>query len=152
VRKADRSRPEVSISVPLSGTMLRGSIDLLVERKGNPPLIVDYKTDHLGEQSPKRRAGHYQVQRDIYALAVSEARQCTEVEVAYVFLEQPGLPVLTRLSEKEIEAGRARLTEAIEQIRSTPDGQPASGSNFVASSSSRSSFKPSPTASSSAEQ
>ncbi len=116
VRNADRCRAEVSISVPLSGTLLRGSIDLLVEREGNPPLIVDYKTDHLGDQSPEERAGHYQVQRDIYALAVSEARRCEEVEVAYVFLEQPHRPVLTCLDATAIEASRSRLIEAIHSV------------------------------------
>jgi ATP-dependent helicase/nuclease subunit A len=116
VRTADRGRAEVSILMPLAGTVLRGSIDLLVEHEGNPPLIVDYKTDHLGDQSAEERAGHYQVQRDIYALAVSEARQGEAIEVAYVFLEQPERPVLARLGREEIEVGRARLTEGIERI------------------------------------
>jgi ATP-dependent helicase/nuclease subunit A len=115
VRSADRSRAEVSILMPLGGTVLRGSIDLLVEGEGSPPLIVDYKTDHLGDQSPEERASHYGVQRDIYALAVSEARRSEEVEVAYVFLEQPEQPVLARLGPDEIEAGRTRLTEAIKR-------------------------------------
>jgi ATP-dependent helicase/nuclease subunit A len=153
VHAADRSRAEVSILMPLAGTLLRGSIDLLVEAAGHPPLIVDYKTDRLNGADPIERAAHYGVQRDIYALAVSEARQSEEIEVAYVFLEQPGQPVLTRLGPEEIEAGRTRLSEAIERIRLASEaGQPASGSSFAASSSNRSSLRPSPTASSSAEQ
>ncbi len=116
VRSADRSRAEISISMPLAGTLLRGSIDLLVEREGNAPLILDYKTDHLGDQGPEERASHYQVQRDIYALAVSDARDCEEVEVAYVFLEQPHRPVLTCLDATAIEASRSRLIEASHSV------------------------------------
>jgi ATP-dependent helicase/nuclease subunit A len=116
VRTASRSRAEVAMLMSLAGTVLRGSIDLLVERDGAPPLIVDYKTDRLDGADPAERAAHYEVQRDVYALAVSEARQCLEVEVAYVFLEQPQRPVLARLGVEEIEAGRKRLIEAIERI------------------------------------
>jgi ATP-dependent helicase/nuclease subunit A len=124
VRTAAGSRAEVPILMPLAGTLLRGSIDLLVEQDGHPPLIVDYKTDHLRDQDPEERAGHYRVQRDIYALAVSEARRREEVEVAYVFLEQPGRPVLTQLGGGEIETGRARLIEAIERISNAASSRP----------------------------
>jgi ATP-dependent helicase/nuclease subunit A len=126
VRSAARSRAEVAILMPLAGAVLRGSIDLLVEDGGAPLLIVDYKTDRLDGGDPAERARHYEVQRDVYALAVSEARQSEEVDVAYVFLERPGQPVLTRLSKGEIKAGRTRLTEAIEQIRLSRPQAPAS--------------------------
>jgi ATP-dependent helicase/nuclease subunit A len=115
VRAASRSRAELPILLPLAGTMLRGSIDLLIEDDGAPPLVVDYKTDRLDGGDPAERASHYEIQRDVYALAVREARGSQEVEVAYVFLEQPQQPVLGWLGPEEIEAGRARLAEAIER-------------------------------------
>lgn len=96
--------------------VLRGSIDLLVEREGAPPLVVDYKTDRLDGADPAERAARYETQRDIYALAVAEALQANEVEVAYVFLERPGDPVLATLGAAELEAGRARLAATIERI------------------------------------
>jgi ATP-dependent helicase/nuclease subunit A len=113
VRSADRSRAEVSILMPVAGTVMRGSIDLLVEREGSPPLIVDYKTDRLDGGSPAERAVHYGIQRDVYALAVRDARQCEEVDVAYVFLERAEAPVLTRLTTEDVDAGRARLLATI---------------------------------------
>jgi ATP-dependent helicase/nuclease subunit A len=116
VRSADRSRAEVSILMPVAGTVLRGSIDLLVESKATPPLIVDYKTDRLNGEDPAERAAHYAVQRDIYALAVSEARQSAEIDIAYVFLEQPQRPVLAPLGPEQIDVARARLVEAIERV------------------------------------
>jgi len=110
------SRAEVPLLVEVADTVLRGSIDLLVEQPGSPPLIVDYKTDRLGDSSPAERAAHYAVQRDIYAFAVSDARGATEVEVAYVFLERPDEPVVALLDSAAIAAGRKRIEEAIERI------------------------------------
>lgn len=98
--------------------MLRGSIDLLVEREGAPPLVIDYKTDRLNGAEPVERADHYEVQRSIYALAVAEALGCEEVEVAYVFLERPDEPVVTRLGSDEMAAARSSLEETIARINS----------------------------------
>jgi len=111
-----RTRAEVPILLGVGGTVLRGSIDLLVEREGAPPLVVDYKTDRLGESSPAERAADYETQRTIYALAAAQSLGATEVEVAYVFLERPEEPALTTLGPAEMEAGRARLAAAIASI------------------------------------
>jgi ATP-dependent exoDNAse (exonuclease V) beta subunit len=111
------TRAEVPLLLDVAGTVVRGSIDLLVERQGRPPLVVDYKTDRLGGTAPAERALRYAAQRDIYALAVAEARGASEVEVAYVFLERPEEPAITTLGAEEMETGRGQLTAAIEQIR-----------------------------------
>jgi ATP-dependent exoDNAse (exonuclease V) beta subunit len=109
-------RAEVPLLLSVGGTVLRGSIDLLVERQGHPPLVIDYKTDRLGDAGPAERANRYETQRDIYALAVAEAHDASEVEVAYVFLERPDEPALATLGPAEMVAGRARLAAAIERI------------------------------------
>jgi ATP-dependent exoDNAse (exonuclease V) beta subunit len=111
-----RARAEVPLLLGAGGTVLRGSIDLLVERKGAPPLVVDYKTDRLGGADPASLAARYETQRAIYALAVAEALDADEVEVAYVFLERANEPAITRLDRAQIEAGRAGLEEAIASI------------------------------------
>jgi ATP-dependent helicase/nuclease subunit A len=110
-------RSEVPFLLAAAGTVLRGSIDLLVEGEGGPPLVVDYKTDRLNGSTPAAHAKRYEVQRDLYALAVAEASGAPEVEVAYVFLERPDEPVLTRLGAEQMGAGRARLTAAAERIQ-----------------------------------
>ena len=102
-------RAEVPILLGVGDTVLRGSIDLLVEREGEPPLVVDYKTDRLGGSGPAEHAARYETQRTIYALAVAESLGAAEVEVAYVFLERPEEPALTALGPAEMEAGRERL-------------------------------------------
>jgi hypothetical protein len=96
--------------------VLRGSIDLLVERAGAAPLVIDYKTDRLGGETPAERARHYEVQRSIYALAVAAALGADRVEVSYVFLERPDEPALATLGAGEMAAARERLRETISRI------------------------------------
>ena len=109
-------RAEVPLLLGVGGATLRGSIDLLVEREGAPPLVVDYKTDRLGGAAPAERAGKYAIQRAVYALAVAEARGAEEVEVAYVFLERPDEPVLGLLGAAQIERGREELSALVGRI------------------------------------
>jgi ATP-dependent exoDNAse (exonuclease V) beta subunit len=116
VRAAERHRAEVPLLFLLSGTVLRGSIDLLVENEGAPPLVVDYKTDSLGGADPVEWVDlHYEVQRDVYALAVAEARGATEVEVVHVFLEHPDKPVGRVIGPTGLAEARERLMAAINE-------------------------------------
>ncbi len=110
------SRAEVPLLLGISNATLRGSIDLLIERDGSPPLVVDYKTDRLGSSSPAERAAKYTAQRAIYALAVAETRDATEVEVAYVFLERSEEPVIELLDRKAMTRGREQLADTIARI------------------------------------
>ena len=114
--EATRVRAEVPLLLGIGGTVLRGSIDLLVEREGAPPLVIDYKTDRLDGADPAERAAHYGVQRSIYALAVAEALGAAEVEVAYAFLERPEEPAVTLLTTAEMIAARAELEVTIARI------------------------------------
>jgi ATP-dependent exoDNAse (exonuclease V) beta subunit len=110
------SRAEVPLLLGVSGAVLRGSIDLLVERDGDPPLVVDYKTDRLNGSTPAERVAKYETQRAVYALAVAEARGAAQVEVAYVFLERPDEPVVELLDTEAMERGRAESAATIAKI------------------------------------
>jgi ATP-dependent exoDNAse (exonuclease V) beta subunit len=116
IAAATRVRAEVPILLRAGKTVLRGSIDLLVEREGVPPLVVDYKTDRLRGEDPSDRASHYEVQRSIYAMAAAESLGASEVEVAYVFLERADAPVRTVLTAADMQSGRARIESAVEAI------------------------------------
>jgi ATP-dependent helicase/nuclease subunit A len=118
IAAATRVRAEVPILLGVGGTVLRGSIDLLVERDGEPPLVVDYKTDRLGASRPAEHAARYETQRSIYALAVADSLGAPEVEVAYVFLEHPEEPVLTTLGQEDMNSPRERLEAVIARISS----------------------------------
>ena len=70
------------------GVLLRGRIDLL-HREGGRALVVDYKTNALGEVSPEDVvAREYRLQRLVYALACLRAG-AGAVEVVYAFVERP---------------------------------------------------------------
>jgi ATP-dependent helicase/nuclease subunit A len=116
IAAASRVRAEVPILLRARGTVLRGSIDLLVEREGAPPLVVDYKTDRLRGDDPAERASHYEIQRSIYAMAAAESLGAGGVEVAYVFLERADAPVRTVLTRAEMDAGRARIDTTVKRI------------------------------------
>jgi hypothetical protein len=113
--EATRVRAEVPLLLGVGGTILRGSIDLLVEREG-APLVVDYKTDRIAGADPAERVAHYSVQRSIYALAVAETLGAKEVEVAYVFLKRPDEPATSVLGATEMVAARASLEKTIARI------------------------------------
>jgi ATP-dependent helicase/nuclease subunit A len=116
IRDAESSRAEVPLLTEVAGTVLRGSIDLLVEDNGSPPLIVDYKTDRVDGSALAELTAPYEIQQAIYALAVAEARGVEEVELAYVFLENAGKPIVAKWGSAEIEAGRRRLEAEIARI------------------------------------
>ena len=114
--EATRVRAEVPILLGLRDTVLRGSIDLLVERGEGPPLVIDYKTDRLDGSDPVAHAARYETQRAIYALAVAESLAAPRVEVAYVFLERPAEPVVTTLERMQMTAARQHLETTIRRI------------------------------------
>jgi ATP-dependent helicase/nuclease subunit A len=70
--------------------LLSGVIDVLARERDGGFLLVDYKTDHVGElESPGELvAREYDLQRLIYALAVLRSG-APRVEVAHWFLERP---------------------------------------------------------------
>jgi DNA helicase-2/ATP-dependent DNA helicase PcrA len=116
IRDATSSRAEVPLLIEVADTVLRGSIDLLVEESGRPPLIVDYKTDRVDGSQLADLATSYEIQQAIYALAVAEARGVEEVELAYVFLERAEEPVLASWGPDEVASARRKLEAEIARI------------------------------------
>ena len=114
----------MALLIEVADTVLRGSVDLLVERNGEPPLIVDYKTDRVGDANLADVVGRYEIQQAIYALAVAEAREVGEVELAYVFLERPEEPHVERWGAADLRAAREMLVARIEALAS-PDHRTA---------------------------
>jgi ATP-dependent helicase/nuclease subunit A len=110
-----RVSAEVPFVLRVRDTMIRGSIDLLVEGPDGSVLVVDYKTNHLEGRDPREIAeGRYSVQRDLYALAA--AARGEPVETAYVFLERPDQPVRTRFSVAELEPARAGIESLLDRL------------------------------------
>jgi ATP-dependent helicase/nuclease subunit A len=109
-----RMSAEMPFVLSVSGTLIRGSIDLLAERADGSILVVDYKTNHLEDRTPDDVAARYSVQRDLYALAA--AARGGPVETAYVFLERPGEPVRARFETADLDAARGRIERLLERL------------------------------------
>ncbi len=109
-----RVSAEVPFVLPVGETMIRGSIDLLVEREDGSVLVVDYKTNHLGDRTPAAVAERYSVQRDLYALAASARGE--PVETAYVFLERPEEPERTSFGEAELRSARTGVEALLDRL------------------------------------
>jgi ATP-dependent exoDNAse (exonuclease V) beta subunit len=91
------------------GPMLTGFVDVVAYEADGAALIVDYKSDRVGEADLDEvvEAG-YGVQRRIYALAALRAG-APAVEVAHLFLERPAEPAVVRYEQADAEALDAEL-------------------------------------------
>ena len=118
VESGARLRPEVPFILDLGGAIVRGKIDLLAETPAGQ-LVVDYKTDALGDNDPAELARRYETQRDLYAVAVHRAGGAGShsVRAAYCFLESPDQTVLETYDESALQAARQRLEGLIQRIR-----------------------------------
>ena len=80
-------------------------------------LVVDYKTNALGEASPEEIVEQdYRLQRLVYALACFRAG-AEEVEVVYHFLERPDAPVEAVFTRADVPELEAELSAAIARIQ-----------------------------------
>ena len=146
---------ELPISLQLDpgdDSILRGFIDLLAEPARGVQTVIDFKTNRLGERSPDQVAADYELQAWIYALAVARARRLDRVDVAFVLLERPGQPVILNFDTERLKEVAAELSSRVAHPSQSPAGSLTGRSRPAASSSSLSSLRPSPTASSSPAQ
>jgi ATP-dependent exoDNAse (exonuclease V) beta subunit len=98
------------------GVLVHGFIDAFHLADGRA-LVVDYKTNALGEASPAEIVEEdYRLQRLVYALACFRAG-AEEVEVVYHFLERPEAPVEAIFSRADVPELEAELSAAIARIQ-----------------------------------
>jgi ATP-dependent helicase/nuclease subunit A len=98
------------------GVLVHGFIDVL-HIDGARALVVDYKTNALGETSPEQIVEEdYRLQRLVYALACFRAG-VVEVEVVYHFLERADAVVSTTFVRGQLPALEAELSAAIARIQ-----------------------------------
>ena len=100
-------RPERPFAFEHDGVLLHGRFDVLW-REGGKAVVLDYKTNLLGEHEPDEIvAEEYRLQRLVYALACFRAG-ADEVEVVYTFLERPDAVVSTTFERSEAGGARGR--------------------------------------------
>jgi ATP-dependent exoDNAse (exonuclease V) beta subunit len=98
------------------GVLLHGFIDVF-HLEGGRALVVDYKTNQIGESSPDAIVDDdYGLQRLVYALACFRAG-ADEVEVVYHVLERPDAVVSTTFARDQVAELELELSAAIAQIQ-----------------------------------
>jgi len=111
------ARPERPFAFEHDGVLLHGRLDVL-HRDGPHALVVDYKTNLLGERTPEEVVeSEYRLQRLVYALACFRAG-AEQVEVAYAFLERPDAVVSTSFTRWDVDELGHELSQAIARIDS----------------------------------
>ncbi len=94
------------------GPMLNGFVDVIAHEGDGAALIVDYKSDRVGDADLDVLVeAHYATQRRIYALAALRSG-APAVEVAHLFLERPGEPAVVRYEQGDAEALESGLRDA----------------------------------------
>lgn len=105
--------PEVPIVLGIGGLTIRGFIDLLIRADG-ATWVIDYKTNSLADGSADElMAKTYELQRDLYSLAIARAEGLETVESAFVFLEDPNSPILKTYGQADLDAVEERLREEV---------------------------------------
>ena len=113
------------------GVLLHGFVDVM-HLDGPRALVVDYKTNLIGESTPEEIVeGDYGLQRLVYALASFRAG-AEDVEVVYHFLERSDAVVSTAFTRDQVAALEAELSAGIARIhagefRPTPSDFACSG-------------------------
>ena len=98
------------------GVLVHGYLDAFHLADGRA-LVLDYKTNALGEASPDEIVEEeYHLQRLVYALASFRAG-AEEVEVVYQFLERPDAPVQALYTLADVPGLEAELSGAIAAIQ-----------------------------------
>jgi ATP-dependent exoDNAse (exonuclease V) beta subunit len=97
------------------GVLLHGYLDALY-LEGKRALVLDYKTNVIGESSPEEIVEEdYRLQRLVYALACFRAG-AEEVEVVYHFLERPDAVATTTFTLDQVAALESELSAGIARI------------------------------------
>jgi hypothetical protein len=108
----------IHVELPFAFTLESGERSLLVNgivdvraREAGGVLVVDYKSDRLGDRDPAElTASAYETQRLVYALAALRGG-AERVEVAYCFLERPDEPVTALYDTADAGDLERRLAE-----------------------------------------
>ena len=122
-----RLRPEMPFLLAIGASVVRGKMDLLAELSGGELLVVDYKTDALGDSGPETHAERYATQRTLYALAAASGAgrgeagrngEAPRIRTAYCFLEAPDEPYQQSFGPAELEAARGEIERLVAGVRS----------------------------------
>ena len=83
---------ETYVAVPVEGITLEGYVDLVYRDDRDGLVVVDYKTDAIGDEADLAAAlAHYRIQGAAYAIAVARRRPASRsTACVFVFLDPDG--------------------------------------------------------------
>ena len=111
------ARNEVAFAFEVDGVLLRGRFDLLGHLADGAVLIVDFKTNRLGERTARDvMDGAYAEQVKTYALAALRSG-APAAEIAYAFLEDAEAVAVRRFEAADVPELEAELRSSIDAIR-----------------------------------
>jgi ATP-dependent helicase/nuclease subunit A len=111
------ARSEVAFAFEVDGVLLRGRFDVFGRLPDGTAMIVDFKTNRLGERTAEEiMDGAYAEQVGTYALAALRSG-APAAEIAYAFLEDADAVAVRRFSTEDAERLEHDLRDAIEAIR-----------------------------------
>jgi len=115
--RSTRARREQRFAFLQDGVLITGMFDVIAAEPGDRALIVDYKTDRLGDLVPERIvASEYGTQQLVYALAALRSG-AAEVEVMHLFLDATEAPVRVSFRAEQVSELEARLSEMTRGLR-----------------------------------
>ena len=134
IAAAERVRAELPFAFTLDtggrSLLVNGVVDIHAAESAGGILIVDYKSDRLGESDPAALTeAFYSTQRLVYALAALRSG-APGAEVAYVFLERPDEPVSASFTAADAPDLERRLLELVQGVvagRFEPTDRPHRG-------------------------
>jgi len=111
------ARHEAAFAFEVDGVLLRGRFDVFGRLADGTVMIVDFKTNRLGERTAQEvMDGAYAEQVGTYALAALRSG-APAAEIAYAFLEDAEAVAVRRFTAEDAGRLEAELREAIGAIR-----------------------------------
>jgi ATP-dependent helicase/nuclease subunit A len=134
LRERIADAPRVRTELPFAFTLDVGNRSLLINGvvdvhadEGARTLVVDWKSDALGEREPEQvTRADYSTQRIIYAIAALRAG-AERVEVVHCYLEQPDEPAVAVYEAADVEALERELlglAQGVVEGRFEPSAEP----------------------------
>ncbi len=115
---APRTRREhrFAFSLGADRPLLTGIVDLIAHEMGGGALIVDYKSDRVGDADlAALTEREYGIQRRVYALAALRGG-ALEVDVVHWYLQRPAEPVSVRYAARDDERLTGELCERVAAV------------------------------------
>jgi ATP-dependent helicase/nuclease subunit A len=116
VRGLDGAQVELPFAFAIDGVLIRGRFDLYHRGADGAALVVDYKTNRLGDRTPDELVERsYRHQVAIYALAALLGG-ADSVEVVYAFLDGADAVALRRFTGEDVESLKDGIRSSLRPI------------------------------------